>query len=85
MTKKQKMIIGCIPCLDGMKKGYVPYQNSTVGRCSRCDLEVWVGPAQKKQHETHGYPIVCLRCVLEEYGPDAMSSMQPLTKKGREE
>ena len=58
-----EMILGCIPCLDGMKQGYTPYENSTVGKCSRCDIEVWVGPEQKKQQETHGYPIVCMRCV----------------------
>lgn len=78
----EKMMLGCMPCLDGMKSGYTPYENSTVGKCSRCDVEVWVGPEQRKQQEIHGYPIVCYRCILKEHGPDTINMMQPLTKKG---
>ena len=79
---KEEMIIGCVPCLDGMKKDFVPYEGSTVGKCSRCELEVWVGPEQKKQQESHGYPIVCLRCVVKEYGPETVKKLQLLRKDG---
>ena len=75
-----EMILGCIPCLDGMKQGHTPYEHSTVGKCSRCDSEVWVGPEQKKQQEAHGYPIVCMRCVIQEHGPETMKMMQSLRK-----
>lgn len=75
-----EMILGCIPCLDGMKYGYTPYDNSVAEQCSRCGIEVWVGPEQKKQQETHGYPIVCMRCVLKKHGPETMKLMQSLRK-----
>ena len=84
-TMKQETIFGCVPCADGVKKGFTPYKDSTVAKCSRCDIEVWVGPEQKKQQEACGYPIVCLHCVLKEYGPDAVKRLQPLTMKGQGE
>jgi len=81
MNEKLEPVIGCVPCLDAIKMEFVPYKGSTVGECSRCELEVWLGPEQKKQQEAHGYPIVCLRCLVEEHGPKAMDLMQPLTEK----
>ena len=78
----EKMMIGCVPCSDGTEQGYTPYENSTVERCVRCDVEVWVGPEQKRQQELCGYPIVCLRCVVKEYGPETMKRLQLLRKDG---
>ncbi len=81
MTDEPEMVIGCIPCVDGMMAGYTPYKNSTVVKCSRCKTEVWLGPKQKETHEKHGYPIICLNCIFKEHGEEAADWIVPLTKK----
>ena len=75
------MVIGCVPCVDGMKLGYLPYKNSTVAKCSRCNRDVWLGPKQKEAHETRGFPIICLNCIVEEHGAEAADWIVPLTTK----
>jgi hypothetical protein len=76
-----EMVIGCVPCVDGMKLNYVPYKNSTVAKCSLCEKEVWLGPKQKEAHEKQHYPIVCLNCIAKEHGAEAADWIIPLTEK----
>ncbi len=76
-----EMVIGCVPCVDGMKLNYLPYRNSTVAKCSRCSKEVWLGPKQKEAHEKQGYSIVCLNCIVKEHGAEAADWIIPLTEK----
>ena len=64
MAKRDTHIIGCVPCVDGLKMGYVPYKHSSVGKCSSCGCEVWVGPETRKVHEKDGVPYVCLNCIV---------------------
>ncbi len=78
---KQECFIGCMPCVDSMKAGFVPYKNSTVAKCSECDCEVWLGPKQKEFHEQQGYPIVCLICLYKKYGDEVLGNIIPLTDK----
>ena len=54
--------IACVPCLDGMQIGYVPYKNSAVRSCSQCGTEVFVGPESLKVHKSQRIPIYCLLC-----------------------
>lgn len=76
-----EMVIGCVPCVDGMKLNYLPYKNSTVAKCPRCKKEVWLGPKQKEAHEKQGYPILCLNCIAREHGAEAADWIIPLTDK----
>ena len=81
MADRLEMVIGCVPCVDGMKLGYVSYKKSTVAKCSRCSTEVWLGPKQKVAAETHGYPIICLNCIIKEHGAEAADCIVPLSNK----
>ncbi len=74
-------VIGCMPCVHSMSLGFLPYEDSTVGKCSRCNVEVWVGPEQRKQIKAHGYPIICYICILKEQGPEALENMISLSDK----
>jgi hypothetical protein len=74
--------IACVPCLDGMQIGYVPYKNSAVRSCCQCGTKVFVGPESLKVLKEQGIPIYCMICLVREYGEDAVRElMQPLTKK----
>jgi hypothetical protein len=73
-------IIACVPCLDGIQLGYKTYEGSVIKECSQCQLKVWVGPESMKRMN-EGVPIVCMRCILKEHGPDALKNMRPLTDK----
>jgi hypothetical protein len=74
--------IACIPCLDGMQIGFVPYKNSVVRQCCQCATKVFVGPESLKVHEAQGVPFYCMLCLVKEYGEDAVRElMQPLTQK----
>ncbi|MFA6364696.1 hypothetical protein, partial [Methanoregula sp.] len=75
-------VIGCLPCEGAAILGYVPYKNSTVAQCSRCGQDVWIGPKQKETHEKREYPIICLDCIIEEHGIEAVNNIVPLTDKG---
>lgn len=76
-----EMVIGCVPCVLGMAMGHVPYKNSTVVKCSRCNTKVWLGPKQKEAHENQGYPIVCLDCIAKQHGEEAADWMVSLSDK----
>jgi len=78
---KQEIVLGCLPCIDSMKMGLVPYKNSTVANCSKCRCKVWLGPKQKQVSETKKCSIVCLVCLYKEHGPDVVNQLTPLTNK----
>jgi hypothetical protein len=74
-------IVGCVPCVDGMRSGFVPYKGSSVAHCSKCDERVWLGPEQRKMHEQYGWPIICLICIYKEHGEESLEWIHPLTDK----
>lgn len=79
------LVLGCLPCVECMARGILPYQGSVVEKCSQCGKEVWMGPEQRKLHETKKYMIVCLCCLADEFGEEAIQLLRPLTRKGQGE
>lgn len=73
-------IVGCVPCVDGMRAGFVPYKGSSIAKCSECGERVWLGPEQKKLVDA-GWPIICLICIYKKYGDDSFNYIHPLTDK----
>jgi DNA-directed RNA polymerase subunit RPC12/RpoP len=79
---KDVKIVMCIPCLEGMKIGFVPYKNSTVSKCSQCKTEVFVGPKQMELVKKEGLEIWCPVCCIKKFGQEEVSaSMKILTNK----
>lgn len=75
--------IACVPCLDGMKMGYVPYKNSVISKCCKCNTSIWVGPECWKKHKEEGIELWCMVCLAKEMGPEEVAaSMKSLTNKG---
>ncbi len=78
---KQEIVLGCMPCLDSIAMGLLPYKDSTVAICSKCGIKVWLGPKQKEVSEKQKCDIVCLLCLYLEHGPDVVNQLKPLTNK----
>ncbi len=81
MIEEQEIVLGCMPCVDSMKVGFLPYKNSTVAKCSKCNCDVWLGPKQKEVSEQKKCSIICLICIYKEHGPEAINQLIPLTDK----
>ena len=62
------MIIGCVPARDEDRHGisWEPSPNCTYEQstCSECGIPVMLGLRQKELHRKHGYPIMCMDCII---------------------
>ncbi len=75
-------IIACVPCLEGIQLGFIPYQNSVIARCEECNCKVWVGPVcLEKKRSDKNIPLWCMKCILKKYGPEAAEHIRALTNK----
>lgn len=74
-------IIACVPCVEGMQMGYVPYKDAIIVKCSQCNCRVWLGPESKKAHVELKAPIWCMKCVAIEFGEEAKDNIQVLSDK----
>ena len=77
-------IIACVPCVEGIQLGFLPYKDSVITRCEKCNCRIWLGPECAKRRKG-GVPVWCMKCILKEFGPDAANDMHKLTDKKRGE
>jgi hypothetical protein len=78
--ENDETIVGCVPCVEGMSAGFVPYKNSIVGHCSQCNKSVWVGPECQKK-VAQGVKIWCMICIIKKR-PESLGNIIRLTDKG---
>jgi hypothetical protein len=76
-----RMMLGCMPVAEAAELGFTPYKDSTITHCSECNCEVWLGPEQRKRHDTDGWEIICMVCVLKRMEPGEALPIIPLTGK----
>ena len=74
-------VLCCVPTSLRARGGirYVAKPEYSTANCESCKAQIWIGPSQVEYKKEHpDARVLCMGCVAEEYGVDAMKNVKQL-------